>query len=220
MAGPPSKYSLLMRVVGVDSTKGGWVAVALEEGRFTEDYVLRPPETDLSELGDADVIAIDIPIGFGPRKADVVARAFLSGAASTVFSTPTREVLKRPFGPGLGVSAQAHALGPRILHVTELAASDPRIYEVHPEVSFRSMNGGRPLRYRKRWAGGALERVELLGQNGIELTSIMAAASVPLDDVLDAAAAAWSAHRIARGLAGSLPSPPEQLGGRAVAIWY
>ena len=62
---------------------------------------------------------VDIPIGFGPRKADGVARAFLSGAASTVFSTPAREVLEGPFGPGLGVSAQAHALGPRIVHVTD-----------------------------------------------------------------------------------------------------
>ena len=52
-----------MRVVGVDSTKGGWIAVALEDGRFAEDYVLRPLETDFSELGDAQVIAIDIPIG-------------------------------------------------------------------------------------------------------------------------------------------------------------
>jgi predicted RNase H-like nuclease len=209
-----------MRVVGVDGTKGGWVSVALEDGHFAGDYVLRPLETDFSELGDAEVIAIDIPIGFGPRKADVAARAFLSGAASTIFSTPARDVLERPFGPGLGVSAQAHALGPRIVHVTDLAASDPRVYEVHPEVSFRAMNGGRPLSYRKRWAGGALERLELLRQNGTELTSITAAASVPLDDVLDAAAAAWSAHRIARGLARSLPSPPEQFGGRAVAIWY
>jgi Protein of unknown function (DUF429) len=105
----------------------------------------------------------------------VIARAFLSGAASTVFSTPTREVLARPFGPGLGVSAQAHALGPRILHLTRLAESDTRIYEVHPEVSFRAMNGGRALTHRKKWAGGALERVELLRTVGIELGNLGAA---------------------------------------------
>lgn len=209
-----------MRVVGVDGTSRGWVAIALDDGRFAEDYVLRPIETDFEELQDATVIAIDVPIGFGPRKADVTARAFLSGAASTVFNTPTREVLARPFGPGLGVSAQAHALGPRILHVTRLAESDTRIYEVHPEVSFRAMNGGRPLAHRKKWAGGALERVELLRTVGIELGNLGAAASAPLDDVLDAAAAAWSANRIANGIARSLPSPPEEVDGRAAAIWY
>jgi predicted RNase H-like nuclease len=44
---------------------------------------------------------------------------------------------------------------------------------------------------------------------------------VPADDVLDAAAAAWSAQRIARGEAKSLPSPPEEdERGREIAIWY
>ena len=38
---------------------------------------------------------------------------------------------------------------------------------------------------------------------------------------LDAAAAAWSAWRVAHGQAGSLPDPPEVgLAGRAVAIRY
>jgi predicted RNase H-like nuclease len=209
-----------VRVVGVDGTKGGWVAIALEEGRFAEDFLLRPIETDFDELGHATIIAIDIPIGFGPRECDGAARAFLRGAASTVFSTPAREVLARPFGPGLGVSAQAHALGPRILHVTRLAESDARVYEVHPEVSFRAMNAGRPLAHRKKWAGGAVERGELLRASGIELVGLGPAASAPLDDVLDAAAAAWSANRIATGIARSLPSPPEEVDGRPVAIWY
>jgi predicted RNase H-like nuclease len=109
-----------MRVVGIDSTKGGWVGIELEDGRFAGDYLLAP-ETDFSEFADVSVAAIDIPIGFGPRKADGAARAYLYGAASTVFTTPPREVLEAPFGPGLGVSAQSHALGPRILHVATLA---------------------------------------------------------------------------------------------------
>jgi predicted RNase H-like nuclease len=208
-----------MRVVGVDGTKGGWVAVTLENGRFASDHVLQV-ETSFEELGDVDVVAIDVPIGFGPRDADVAAREFLKGAASTVFSTPSRELLERPFGPGLGISAQAHALGPRILHVTRLAETDPRIHEVHPEVSFRAMNGGRPLRYRKKSGGGALERIALLNREGINLTPLTAAWAAPLDDVVDAAAAAWSAQRIARGEARSLPDMPDSMDGRPVAIWY
>ena len=155
-----------------------------------------------------------------PRGADTAARAYLSGAASTVFTTPRREILERPFGPGLGVSAQAHALGPRILHVTRLARSDDRIREVHPEVSFRAMNGGRPLRYRKKSAGGMLERVEIHRRHGITIDDAGEAALAPVDDVLDAAAAAWSAQRIATGTARSLPEPPELLDGYPVAIWY
>jgi predicted RNase H-like nuclease len=192
----------------------------LDDGRFAGDHLFSPVETGFEDLGEAEVIGIDVPIGFGPRRADAAARAFLTGAASTVFTTPSLETLAKPFGPGLGVSAQAHALGRRILHVTELARSDPRIREVHPEVSFRAMNDLRPLGHRKKSAGGAFERLELLRAHGIELGLLGAAASVPLDDVLDAAAAAWSAHRVAMGTARSLPAPPEQVEGRAAAIWF
>jgi predicted RNase H-like nuclease len=209
-----------MRVAGVDGTRGGWVAVVLENGQFAADHVLRPIETRFEELEDVEVIAIDVPIGFGPRRADAAARAFLSGAASTVFTTPPRSVLEAPFGPGLGVSAQAHALGPRILHVTRLAQADTRLREVHPEVSFRAMNERQSLRRRKKSAGGALERIELLRRQGILLDQLGPAGDVPLDDVVDAAAAAWSAQRIATGTARTLPDPPEPLENYGIAIWY
>jgi len=209
-----------VRVAGLDGTKGGWVTVVLDDGAFAGDRLIQPVEATFDELADAEVLAIDVPIGFGPRQADVAARRFLTGAASTVFTTPTRELLENPFGPGLGISAQAHALGPRILHVTQLAQSDERLYEVHPEVSFRAMNSGRPLRYRKRWAGGVVERLEHLRRHGIALTQLGESASVRVDDVLDAAAAAWSAHRIALGTACTLPDPPDVVDGRKVAIWY
>jgi predicted RNase H-like nuclease len=208
-----------MRIAGVDGTKGGWVAVVLDGDELVGDHLL-PIECTFAELGEVEIVAIDIPIGYGPREADRAARAYLHGSASTVFTTPAREVLEQRFGPGLGTSAQAHALGPRIAHVTELARSDRRLREVHPEVSFRAMNGGRRLRYRKKSAGGALERIALLRSQGIRLGELSATGSAPLDDVLDAAAAAWSAHRIASGLAQSLPSPPERVDGLDVAIWF
>jgi predicted RNase H-like nuclease len=144
----------------------------------------------------------------------------LAGAASRVFTIPRREVLEVPFGPGSGVSAQAHALGPRIIHITGLASRDPRIFEVHPKVSFRAMNDGQLLRYRKKSSGGAFERIELLRRHGIDLARLNASALTPLDDVLDAAAAAWSANRISLGIATSLPNPPEVVDGHPVAIWY
>jgi predicted RNase H-like nuclease len=209
-----------MRVAGVDGTKNGWAAVVLEDGRFAEDLLISPIESSFNQLDNAEVVAIDVPIGFGPRAADGEARKFLAGAASTVFSTPPRDVLERPYGPGLRLSAQAHALGPRILHVTSLAQIDDRFREVHPEVSFRAMNDGRPLSYRKKSAGGALERIALLQQHGIELTELRKTATAPLDDVLDAAAAAWSAQRIALGVAETLPVPPERVDGMTLCIWY
>jgi predicted RNase H-like nuclease len=213
-------YYRAMAVVGVDGTKGGWVGIELDDGRFTTSYALRPIATDFREVAHARVIAVDIPIGFGPRKADVEVRAFLRGAASTVFTTPPRELLEVQFGPGLGISAQSHALGPRILHLTKLAESDSRFYEVHPEVSFRAMNGGQALGHRKKSAAGALERLEILHRHGIDLDELDEAAPLPLDDVLDAAAAAWSANRIASGAARTIPDPPEVVNGLAMAVWY
>jgi len=209
-----------VRVAGLDGTRGGWVGIILEDGEFVRDALLTPIRSDFSQLGPMDVIAIDIPIGFGPREADRAARAFMKGAASVVFSTPPRDVLDVPFGPGLGVSAQAYALGRRIIAVTELAEYDERMWEVHPEVSFRAMNSKQPLRYRKKSAGGALERMALLRDNGIDLRHLDETAAAPLDDVLDAGAAAWSAMRIAAGTAISLPDPPERRNGRQLAIWY
>ncbi len=209
-----------MRVAGVDGTGGGWIAIILEGGRFARAVVLRPIATDFAELGQLEAIGIDVPIGFGPRKADALTRGLLRGAGSTVFTVPARDRFTTPFGPGLGISAQAHALGPRILHVTERAPLDPRLFEVHPELSFRAMNGWEPLRHRKHAAGGAIERLALLHANAIHLDELGVAGSVPLDDVLDAAAAAWSAHRRASGRAVPVPDPPELVNGRPAAIWY
>ncbi|MFD8862917.1 DUF429 domain-containing protein, partial [Streptomyces sp. NPDC059590] len=68
----------------------------------------------------------------------------------------------------------------------------------------RARGGGETARWRAA-------RPALRGRGG----------RVPPDDVMDAAAAAWSAHRIALGTAVSLPDPPETTrDGLPVAIWY
>ncbi len=196
--------------------------MTLEAGRVAGTFFLDVVDTDFHELQAADVIAVDIPIGFGPRRADEEARRFLGGGgASTVFTVPTRELLEQPFTPGVHVSAQAHALGRRIIRVTDLAATDDRLREIHPEVSFCAMNDGRPLAARKKTYGGVIERTDLLRRHGIELGQVdEQVSSRPIHDVLDAAAAAWSGARIADGTARSLPDPPECVRGRDVAIWY
>lgn len=208
------------RVAGVDGTKGGWLAVVLEAGQVTDVHRLVGVDSSFGDLAEAEVIAIDIPIGFGPRSADKLAREAVGG--SSVFVIPEQAKFAAPFGPGRGISAQAHALGPRIDHVTTLAASDGRFHEVHPEVCFWAMNEKRRLRYPKKSAGGALERMALLEERGIVIDSNLLgdASLAPLDDVLDAAACAWTASRIADKTALSLPDPPGGVGGLQVAIWY
>ena len=97
-----------MRVVGIDGTKGGWVAIVLDDGRFVADLVIRPVKASFEEVSDARVVAVDIPIGYGPRDADAAARAFLTGAASTVFTTPRREMLEVPFGTRASACRRRH----------------------------------------------------------------------------------------------------------------
>jgi predicted RNase H-like nuclease len=197
------------------------------------------------------VIGVDIPIGLVPgggRLADPAARAFLKPYASSVFAAPPLEVVDmddyaqaNALLGQLGVpkmSRQAWALLPKIRETALIADADERVYEVHPETSFRAMAGA-PLKYRKKSWNGLHERRRLLAGEGIDVPeSLDDVGAVPADDLLDAAAAAWSARRILRrrnrdhgggrdgaddaptDIAVSLPSPPEEHGGRRIAIWY
>lgn len=65
-----------------------------------------------------------------------------------------------------------------------------------------------------------MERRRLLASEGIELPDTIEADQAAGDDVLDAAAAAWSAARKWRGEAKCLPADPPMQDGRHVAIWY
>jgi len=98
----------------------------------------------------------------------------------------------------------------RILEIDRLAAADERVFEVHPEASFRELLG-RALS-PKRTAAGASERRLALANARIDLPDL----PYPLEDVLDAAVVAWSAARYARGEA--LPLP-EGHRARIGAIW-
>jgi predicted RNase H-like nuclease len=84
---------------------------------------------------------------------------------------------------------------------------DDRVREVHPEVSFWRMNGGRLGASKHTW-NGFFERRRLLDREGIVVPE-----RLPEDaraaDVLDAAAAAWTARRIAAGRHETLPAAPE-----------
>ena len=83
------------------------------------------------------------------------------------------------------------------------------------------MLAGKPLTLAKKTWGGQMHRRRLLEKAGILLPDdLVDANEVPPDDVLDAAVAAWSAHRIACGEAISFPSEPSETdGSRRIAIW-
>jgi len=220
------------RVLGVDGCRQGWVAVALVDGSFAEAQAA----AHFAELVDdpAAVIGVDIPLGStGPhRAADAEARALLGPRRGSVFLPPPRDVLEAPdhatanaacrVRHGHGVSAQAWNLAAKMLDVEPHWQQRPdRIFEVHPELSFAEL-GGAPRPHAKRTWAGARDRTALLAAAGIELPDDLGSASAAgTDDVLDAAAVAWSAARLAAEVARSVPNPPQRdAAGRPVAVWW
>jgi predicted RNase H-like nuclease len=211
-------------VAGVDACRGGWVAVLVEDGRFAGSLLESRFDALLDPLASVAAIGVDVPIGlpaYGPRAADLEARRFLGPRRSSVFPTPPREALAaatyaeaRVVAPWL--SAQSFAIGSKILEVD--ACLDDRVFEVHPEVSFVAL-AGRHLSPKRSW-NGQMDRRRLLAGAGLKLPAHLAAGDAAVDDVLDAAAAAWSATRKARGEAKTLPEDPPIQDGRPVAIWY
>jgi len=203
------------------------VVVVLDGGSFHGAALSATFEEALRVVGDAAVVAVDMPIGLPPpypRAADLAARSFVGPRRNSVFLTPLRQALASSDyaeavslnrnATGKGISRQAFALRSKILEVDRLVSGHPSVIEVHPEVSFREL-AGRWLDHAKRSWNGFMERRSLLAGAGLALPDRIEVAA-PSEDVLDAAVAAWSASRYARGEAQPLPADPTN---RIGTIW-
>jgi predicted RNase H-like nuclease len=197
--------------VGIDGAKRGWAAVALSENGVVGARLVATLTEVLTAWPDADTYAVDMPVGLperGRRRADEAARAFVGPRAASVFFAPPRAALLVPYDEALrvaaGLSRQAYALGAKILEVEPLAAGDARVVEVHPECSFRELAGEPLVHPKTTWAGFRM-RVRLLEAAGVVVPEL---ADLPILDTVDAAAAAWSGLRVARGEAATLPAAP------------
>jgi len=188
--------------------------VALTGGRFTDAAFERRFPALLERFPGAEVFGVDVPIGLPEpgvrRRADLDARAAVGARRSSVFFTPSRAALECPTYSAArevapNTSAQAWALRTAILDVDRVR--DPRLHEVHPEVSFAVLARG-PMAFAKRTWNGHRERLRLLAQVGIELPERLDAGLVAADDVLDAAVAAWTATRIACSEHVTFPADP------------
>ena len=225
------------RVLGVDACKSGWIGIALTSGTTAAYTAARIDEVFAAAHaeGPLHVVAIDMPIGLpdaGSRRADRLARAAVGPQWRSVFMTPVRAALQAPDhatavavnqqATGAGVSAQAFALRLKLLEVDAwVRHAGITVVEVHPEVSFATL-AGRPLAEGKRTWAGAIHRRRLLAQAGIVLDDDLgpAGSAAAVDDVLDAAVAAWTARRVARREAQPMPDPPDVFSdGIPSAIW-
>ena len=225
-------------ILGVDGCKKGWITVQLDENGFlTGAWSAESLEELIPNPSKLTVVGIDMPLYLldaPERPADQQARCALGAQRGrSVFSalpsfTISKEWLEKDFNEvneecrlryGRAFSRQSLHLRNKIAEVNHFASSGNPLIEVHPELSFATMNGMKPLEYSKKTWGGIQERLSLLKREGIILDekNTSSVGSIPADDVLDAASAAWSALRFTRGQAVSLPEKISS--DKQPAIW-
>jgi len=208
--------------------------------------VLRNFAEVLERYACAAAIGVDMPIGLpegaapGGRDCDREARRLLGpGRTSSVFSAPARAALgaatyeealranRASSSHCLGLSVQTWHLFPKIRGVYYSTTPDlqERVREVHPELCFQSLHGGRPLRHGKKTGEGAQLRRRLLTTAGFKglarASEKFRRADVAEDDLLDACVACWTSERFLAGSAARVPTTPALDGkGLRMEIWY
>lgn len=217
-------------VVGIDGCRGGWIAAGQRERGGEVRFVRLRRLNDLeATFPDFRLAAIDMPIGLSEsdrRAADVESRKFISPRGSSVFPSLIRPVLacsSYERGKDLSLaltgrafSKQAWMLKERTIEVDALIDDlnvREKVWEVHPEVSFRLM-AGRGLTLSKHCDEGIEFRKILLSSafpSGWEHGRSQFKKSEADDhDLLDSLAALWSAWRILEGDAEYFPPKPFQ----------
>src|SRR5258707_5763126 len=209
-------------------------------GRFAEIFVAREQPC---------LVAVDIPIGLpahiGPqgRGPERAVRRLLGDRQSSVFAVPARgavytqdyreacRIALATSDPPKKVSKQLFMIAPKIREVDETLRQTPsltgRVFEVHPEVAFWRLNGGRALPEPKKVKGrpfgpGLALRRTLLTDDGLfqATTEHRAPSAAATHDLLDSLAFAAIARRILARVAVPFPDPPlRDEFGLPVAIW-
>jgi predicted RNase H-like nuclease len=224
-----------LRAIGLDGFLKGWVAVTIDGDERAISF-----HADVADaLRDPfDRAGIDIPIGMtddGARACDLLARSKLKPHASRVFTGARRWLWQEFSDPDTAnreaarrgqkrVSRQLWHLGPKIMEVDAfMRAHRARdIREVHPELVFLRLNGGKPLAPKKSEEGDTLRR-RLLKREGYReidrwLNEMRIGTGAKRDDILDACAVAIAA----RDPAGHLPEGAPHLDAcrLPMRIWF
>ncbi len=187
-------------IAGIDACKAGWMIATVDE-------VFVVPQLSVQRFHR---VGIDMPIGLidgPPRECDRAARKYLASARSSVFPAPPRAALActdyrsalaaARAATGRGISKQTFNIMPKVAELDRLI--DPQnedlVVEVHPECTFKMLNGERSLPPKKTVDGQALRRRLLAEHFDIPRGAPPGAA---IDDLLDAFAALWSVTRYQR----------------------
>jgi predicted RNase H-like nuclease len=229
-----------MFVAGVDGCRAleGWVWFKVEVTSLaTSVAVIDLPSLLKNRPSDLAYLGIDIPIGLldGPRACDKAARKLLGWPRrNSVFPASCRAALLATTyaeastmnreKTGRGLSQQAFGIGSKIKQVDNAITPDCQqwAFEVHPEVCFWALNEHCSMVHNKKTKDGAAERIAVLRPFFPEIKRHLAnrAPRVGADDLLDAAAAAWTALRRHCNKVESVCVPGRDGKGLEVAIYY
>ena len=227
-----------MFVSGIDGCRGGWVSFRVDlASANTSVELIDLPLILRNKPDDIAILAIDIPIGLldGSRACDKAARKLLGQPrGSSVFPAPCRAALGAQTYAETssinrqrttrGLSQQAWGIAPKIKQVDDVLTPDCQqwVFEVHPEVSFWALNGHHPMKHNKKTKEGAAERVVLLRRAfpQVETHLVKRPPRVGADDLLDAAAVAWTALRLHQGRAECVCTPERDEKGLSATIYY
>ncbi|HEX2554653.1 MAG TPA: DUF429 domain-containing protein [Microvirga sp.] len=238
-------------VAGVDGCPGGWIAAfARPDGAEPPRVRVVPALSGIVDAPEAPaVVAVDMPIGLtdrtegSGRMPERLVRPLLGARQSSVFAMPSRAAVfaadyreacalaRATSAPARAVSIQGFHLFPKIREIDALLRARPdlaaRVFEVHPEVAFWSMNGEAALPEPKKVKGspyrpGLSLRRALLVRAGLpeSLVTSSPPRGAAADDLLDALAGLVVAREIAQGRGRPFPDPPDRDAcGLPVAIW-
>ncbi|HLF77302.1 MAG TPA: DUF429 domain-containing protein [Dehalococcoidia bacterium] len=232
-----------LRIAGVDGCLKGWLVVkatSTDQGIGFEEAEIHARFADvLTVTQECDAVAVDMPMGLssdGPRIADALARRAIGPRASSVFPSPVRAVLEAAsYAEASLISAAVHRDGKKVSRQTyqllnkvrEVDGSmspslQERVVESHPEVCFWALNNQHPLVWPKRTPEGLAHRRRLLATVYVDSLSPAAPPTGSAwDDLYDACVLAWTASRLARGIARRFPAEPEYDGrGLRMEIVY
>jgi len=225
-----------LSVVGVDGCRSGWFWVCLIRSGVWRAGIGRNFGQIWRTWHAAESILVDIPIGMRDsgneeRLCDREARKALGARRrSSVFPVPCRFSLhgdgyrdacriNRRY-TGRRLSKQSWNIAGKIREVDDLLQSHARakavVREVHPEVLFWALNGGKSMQHNKRTEDGFMERLRLLELRYPDSLAIVtstletfARKAVGRDDIVDALVAAVTGKLGKRSLQ-SLPGHPER----------
>lgn len=235
-----------MKTLGIDGCRAGWIAISLDNDNA--GYWLLEKDQALEEFfADYDRIFIDVPIGLTDeeytRQCDKELRDVLGpDYTASVFSPPIRPALYAPTyaeasmtsfeTTGKKVTIQSWNITPNIRTVDQFLqqkeAFRDKVYESHPELLFRILNGNNSILQKKATKKGLRHRLGLLKDKSKfaddffrDIKEEYRRNQVDEDDIVDAMALALFARYSLEDELKTIPEePPVDSTGLPMAIHY